>query len=132
MNRSVSFGRLEFNQDLVFNDQVGTKGLFQNSTFESDGNDLLSFDRKTLFFQTLEKQYFIDGFEQAWPNIPVQVKPAIHRDFGDSFKTLHKLILVPSCLRASQKPLQFRPILAHRPGLPLVQQPLQIRLLASR
>jgi len=126
MNRSESFGRLEFNQDLVFNDQVGTKGLFQNSTFEGDGNDLLSFDRKTLFFQTLEKQYLIDGFEQAWPNIPVQVKPAIHEDFGDSFETLHKLILVASCLRASPKTLQFRPILGHRPGLTLVQQALQV------
>ncbi len=101
MNRRVSFGRLQFYQQSIFDDEVRAKGLIQNPAPERYRNDLLSFDKKTFLFQAFKKQYFIDGLKQPRPNILVQVKPAINRGFRNRLKILHTIILVALCLRAS-------------------------------
>jgi hypothetical protein len=65
VDRSETFHRFEFDQELPFDKQVGSKPLVYGDPVKDDGDWLLTFDGEAAPPQAFGQDRFIDGFEQS-------------------------------------------------------------------
>ena len=100
MNRSVSLGGFEFDQQAPFNDNVRSKPFIENPTSKANGNRLLSFNKETRFFQFFKKQNLIYRLQQTRPSFSMESVTAINGDRRHFLDIVHARPLrafVPSC-----------------------------------
>jgi len=79
VDRREPFHRLDLDDELIFNDQIGPEGILDDSPLEDDRNWLLPFDPQARIGQANYQCSLVGGFEQAWTEFLVNSKAAINR-----------------------------------------------------
>lgn len=100
MYHRQSLDCFELDQQLVFDDQIGTETLFDFQSGIGYWNDFLSFDRKSFFHQEMGQHRLICGLEHSWAKFLVNLKAAIDSDGRQPFNVHRNLLRDSSLLRA--------------------------------
>ena len=89
MHRVVLLGGLEFDDDLMLNDQIGAEALVERDTVETNGNRHLAEDVKTAFLQAMAEEDFVNRLKQSRAKFRMQLVGLIDNDAAD-FVDLHR------------------------------------------
>ncbi len=106
VNRVKGFDTFQFNDDFIFNDQVGTKTFIKTQPPPDDGNRNLSFHGKPGFSQLMGKNDFIHRFQESRAHFLMQVVSSINDYFG-YFILGHVQKLMPLSLAVQPQPLRL-------------------------
>lgn len=92
MNWSQVFHRLQFDQEPILHQEVGTETFIKCQAHEPDGNGNLAPHLNASLGQHFGQNDFINGLQQPWPRLNVKPIAAIHHD-------ARELLRIPSWLR---------------------------------
>lgn len=84
MNLGKLLHGFEFEDDFVFDDDVGSKTLVELQPFVFDGDGYLPFQSQTPALQLTGKHHFVDRLQQAWAELAVDLDCGVDDFFGDS------------------------------------------------
>src|SRR5689334_8834800 len=93
MHTDQLFDRLQFNDDLVFDEEIGPKPLVEKEFVISNRDRHLALDTEALFSEFMRKTDFVNGFEQSRSGPGVNLEGGVQDDFG-------QLIFAESVLRS--------------------------------
>lgn len=74
----MSLGRLQFDQQSIFDQKVGAKAFLKNDAIESNRYRFLAFDAQAALCEALRKTGFVNRFEKAGPEGLMQLEATIN------------------------------------------------------
>ena len=74
---------LQFDNDLPFNDQIGTKALFEFLLLVDDGNRNLTLNNQPSVLSFARQRRFVNRLQQPRAQVLMQVNRAIHNHSSD-------------------------------------------------
>ena len=107
MNRSQPFHRLQFDDDLVFHQQVSAKAFLEGQFLVADGDGLLPLHSQSAFLQFVGQHHFVNGFQKTGAKLGVNVKRSVENDLSDvvGFHSATRIGTRPTCRkRGMRKP----------------------------
>ena len=93
VHRCQSLDRLQFHDHPAVDEQVGAEPLLKDHAIVGETDDLLSLHREAASFKRPGEHRFIDRFEQARAEVPVDRERGVDDGAGDVVEVLHGLVL---------------------------------------
>jgi len=83
------FNRLELDKHLALDDQVDAKAFFECQPVILKANHRLSLHMKSALLERSRQHGFIDGLQQSWPEMPVNLDRLVDDRVGDIIEFSH-------------------------------------------
>lgn len=80
--------RLQFHNEAAFYQQIHSKTFIEMHAIEVERDAFLAFYVQPAFFQHPRKNHFINGFQQSWTEVSMEMERSIY-DYGRGLLNIH-------------------------------------------